>query len=405
MLNILATGMFSRVCCTAATFSTGVLLAREYGKEAVGIYVLVLAARRFIFSITNMGYLTAIVYKFNNDNAMSRSEVVEIIKRILFFCVCALFITNLITYYFTNEYLSSYKSQIVPISLLVISTFFLNLSQRLASIFKKSAAINLSEIFIQSSFLLLSGLFSFINATGIGELLTALFLLEIIASLVIIYYLIDYLSHSKVKRKELYSISHLFAYSKWIYISNWINSIIVDFPVFSMNWLSVPLANIGVFSRSMTFVNLGRNLLNPMAKVIFPYFREGEERVITNYFKVVLTLILLFSPIMIIFGSYAEFIVKNIYGNDFIEAAEYLTIMAPILLIQPFNVVSNVFLTAMGKAKNVSIFSIFSLLILTVTSTYLFDSLGVKAIAVSILSQQVIIAICYLFLVIRLVRK
>lgn len=405
MLNILATGMLSRVCCTAATFTTGVLIARGYGKEAVGVYVLVLAARRLIFSITNIGYLTAIVYKYTNNNIMSKFEFIEIIKRVLIICVFSVISINIIVYALPKGYFLSYRSEILTISCLVISSFILNLSQRLASIFKKTSMINISEVFVQISFLIFCGLCVYLEHIYISDALKVLFFLETMVSIFIFYCLIGCLSNLKEKRRELFSVRSLFSYSKWIYVSNWINSLIVDFPVFSMTWFNVPLSGIGIFSRSMTFVNLGRNLLNPMAKIIFPYFREGEDRVVSNYVKVVLSSLVIFLPIMLFIAIYSDKIIVNIYGIEFIEAAEYLKIMTPILLLQPFNVISNVFLTARGSARNVSIFSLSSLVVLITTSAYFYDSLGIKSIAISVLFQQVMIAIIYVFLVMRSIRE
>ncbi|OZS41244.1 oligosaccharide flippase family protein, partial [Photobacterium sanguinicancri] len=125
------------------------------------------------------------------------------------------------------------------------------------------------------------------------------------------------LSEFGENRLELLSLRKLFSYSKWIYLSNWINSFIVDYPTFAMSSFMVPASSIGVFSRSMTFVNLGRSILNPLAKIIFPFFRAGESNVIKNYIVTVLLSFLIFFPMTIVIALFSKEIIVYVYGSSF----------------------------------------------------------------------------------------
>jgi len=402
LLSIIGKSVFARCICALSIFAVGILIARYFGKEGVGIYVFTMAARRLIFSLSNLGYLSTIVYNFTSDFKMTKNDFLNLLYRVLLLVVFSISFVIVLCHILPNDYVEAYLERIYLISVLVVSLFFLTFSFRVASVLKKTNYINAGEVTVQLSFLTICSSTTFLNFDlNVDNLLLLFFIIELFVAFFLVLLIYHSLPNEKFNRKEIISIKSVFRYSKWVYVSNWVNNLIIDYPVFAMSLAMLPSSAIGVFSRAMTFINLGRSVINPLSTILFPFFRKKESNVLKNFFFSIFITVISLLPVSIFVYVFSKEIISFFYGEEFVSASLYLEIMAPVLFLQPFNVLSNVFLVARGKAKSVSFFSALSLLTLIVCSFSLYFDFGVSAFAISILIQQLTIAFIYLVLVLR----
>jgi len=329
----------------AINFGGQIFLARLLLPQHFGTIVLALSIIGIVDMLTTLAIPMAYIHAEETENlfdsAMFLSYIYAMGKLIIGLLIAA------IVYFVYNKQVSLF------VLLIVLSKIFVPITGILTAKLQKDVQFN-KEIFLRgiaSSFALLIAVIAAFS--GLGS--TSLLLREILAPLAA-FFLILYFSNMKLRLRLNYSweaIKGLLHYSYTMFFSRGSEIAYARIPLLLVERF-YGVTVLGFLSQTMYLTHLMNTLLGTftqkVAFVFYSKFREQKERKRKGMRYITAGIIIATVPLSLAFFFFPKQILSFLWGEKWIEGADYLKYLAFFTLMFPL--VSNLKSYFWGHAEN-----------------------------------------------------
>lgn len=351
------------------TFATLPIIARLYSQEAFGLLAIFSAVVAFISSFATLKYDAALVLPKDDKHAYALLKLSNIVT-ILITTVCVFFM------FLPIPYFESYKSLQILIGIGVLLSVnynnsalwnirYKNFNYTAISAIIQAAAVFLFQLLLYKYFEL-KGL---ILGNLIGIAVSGIYLIYTRKS--------DWIIYKRVTKKDMLDQGKRYIdFPKYFTASNAILSFSASLPIFLfIKYIS--LAQIGMYGIALRIINHPVSLIaNSVRSVILSDFalrKNGNKPILKSYIKILIGLFfvsLVGVAALIVFGN---FIITIILGEEWIEAALYAKMLAPLLVGMMIAAPATAAVRVFEMQRYNFIYSVISLIVKLITLLILFS--------------------------------
>lgn len=359
--------VFSTTLSRAISFLSIMFLARVLTKSDYGLLSYVDNLRNYILIVNGLGMTNVILrYCAKSDDSKANKGYLYVSLVVGTIFDILLIIVSLLFYFYGNFDYANSNQILISLSLLPVFLYvFESLQMYFRATFRNYTFSVLSVLYslLMVSLQVLLGFFFGITGIVLGRYLSLV--LVILVSIVIFIKQNKYISiytmplKEDIKKMIFLGISFLIAgasssmiiYNETIILSNFIKDEIV-------------LAD---FKAASLILQITYFFVNSIVLFVFPYFvknHEDKKWISRNYIKLSVFLILLMLPVHVILFILMEYVIKIIFGLEYITAVPIARLILFSSLVQTtFRIPIGNVLIAIGKEKINLIVNIFGVII------------------------------------------
>ncbi|MCK4821382.1 oligosaccharide flippase family protein, partial [bacterium] len=350
-----------RVSLMVLGLATGIIYARWFGPEGVGILALLFLAKNFAFRYGNLGFGSSFAY-FVAAKKISAHRISAIVW--LAGVVLSLLSIIVLLALWRCEFSPwrDIQAELFYLSLLsIFFHFFINFHQRVLSGELRITAMNVANIISTVSGILYLVILVVVFKLGIQGAIISV----VLADLTTFIYQIPLSTKGNVEvvestennktgkpngRSEL--IARLWRYGRWNYLAMFSAFFIEELPLILLKTFSANNVSIGLFTKARGLGRLSRIVAAPVAQVLFPFTAASEKDLATKRTNILcrnsLMIMAVVVPFMMLF---AKPIIVLLYGEEFLFSVDIFYTLVPGIISWPLARFLGTHVAASGNSK------------------------------------------------------
>lgn len=375
-----------RISLTVVTFGIGVINARWLGPEGVGILALLLLVKTFGFRFGNLGFGSSFAFFVAKKQAdfhkvMSLSSILSMALSIA--CILAFLVFWKSPFSPWNDL--DFLHYAIALSALPFC-FYNNYVQRVLSGRLRITQINAANALAAVAQVLSVVAFVIVVEGGVGGAVSASLFSEVVMTAFLFRYARREIAASVAPESQPEEavgaglLRRLWQYGRWNYLLMFSNLLVEEVPLVFLKKYTGDNALVGLFSRARSLGRQSQVIVEPVASLLFPFTAASREEEATRRTNVlcrnsVLIMGLVITTLMI----FIKPIIRLLYGEAFLPAAEIFYVLAPGVIIFPFGHFLEVHVAASGKPRDIFFASVSTLaaaLIICLTLIPLYGAIG-----------------------------
>lgn len=344
----------------------GVINARWLGPEGVGIVALLLLVNTFAFRFGNLGFGSSFAYFVAREKAA--------LRRVL---PLTWMVSGVVSAVCVALLLASWRTSISPwndilpsffyIALLMVPLhFYNNYAQRVLSGRLKITAINIVSFTQGVANVAFLVLFIVILDFGVAGSILSSVLAELLMTVFFVWHCRREVAvASREPDPEVGGAAlagELWRYGRWTYLLMFANFLVEELPLVLLKKYTASNVLVGLFSRARNLGRQSRNIVEPVAGVLFPFTAASREEDAVRRTNILCrNSLLIMAATMGFMVIFIKPIILVLYGSEFLPAVPIFQALAAGVVIYPFGHFLEVHVSASGRPRDIFLASLSTL--------------------------------------------